>query len=197
MAETHQRNGRMAEALVDAESRALAAEQRLADIQSNVSQLRVLLDRFQERAARAGILITDRNTIRNLTDTNTPEEPSPAATNARTRPTTRAARGRVAPRGRLRVRGENTPPSTSVAPAITTEENMPGIRPFVYQPIARSMTPDTTSVTAANDGASTAETTGSPSSQAQSGIDPAMIEVRNRQWEELRTRMASRFNGGG
>ena len=39
---------------MDAESRAAAAELRLASIQSNVNQLRVLLDQFQERAVRAG-----------------------------------------------------------------------------------------------------------------------------------------------
>src|SRR5947207_15897032 len=50
-----QRNSRVIGALIDAESRAAAAELRLDGIQSNVNQLRELLDQFQERAIIAGL----------------------------------------------------------------------------------------------------------------------------------------------
>lgn len=196
VAETHQRNDRMAEALADAELRALAAEQRLADIQSNVAQLRILLDRFQERAARAGFLDTDRNTIRNLTATDTPEEPSPASANARPRSTIRTTHERMTGRGRWRTRGENIPASTSGVSAIATGENMPRIR-AVHQPIAMTTAGDGTGAVVVNGGTSAVEATWSQSSQPQSSIDNAMIEARDRQWEELRRRMASRSNGSG
>ena len=251
-----QRNSQVVGALVNAESRAAAAELRLASIQSNVNQLRVLLDQFQERAIRATRTTTTttatgtttpvsgsadtvelsrdmveighrmaRNTRgtrghgRRVRDTTTPREPTsledmPGITiipprvipRTTTQPRTsmedvREMQGspqRIVPRMRMEpINSEDVPGTTAqplrmedvdgvrVVPRARAEqrrieENL-GVQVVVQQPV-----PGTNTNGSGNAGSSGAVA-------AESGIDPMMAEIRSRQWEELRRRLASRL----
>jgi hypothetical protein len=256
---------------MDAEFRAAAAESRLATIQSNVNQIRELLDQFHETAVIAGLSRPTENmtgttttpatrsadnvelirnmveigqrTARNMRetrshgrrvrDTMTTAEPLslempgttviPHQVIVRTQSQTsmedvheeQGSPQRNVPRTRTEamsledVPGIQTDPHL-VVPRSTSEplriEDVEGVR--VPHQVAPETTAEPRRIEDSHDlpvivphSIPSSNTNGSgnagPSSArtGESGIDPTMAEIRNRQWEELRMRLARRVDG--
>lgn len=165
-------------ALSEAESRAEAAEQHLADIRSNVDQLQTLLEQFQERASRAGILT--RETTVDLNRNGGLEELSRNMADMTAMGSTRNTTGMGQRTRTSRGTHGHGRRAHRVNEGVLPTEDFPGMR-IVPHDVVGNGTNVTVEIPVSNQ-----------QSSEGSGIDSEMAEARNRQWEELRRRLASR-----